>query len=94
MRQAHALTTRVAQMLHRSAARGQRSTPGGDAPQIDPLAALETRIRHLEALLEGLQDAVHRESTRQNKHIAELESRLEPTALAVALSKHARQRGL
>ena len=55
--------------------------------------ALEARISHLEALLEGLQDSVHRESARQSKRIAELEARTEPAALAVALSRNARNRG-
>jgi hypothetical protein len=55
--------------------------------------ALEARISHLEALLEGLQDSVHRESARQTKRIAELEARTEPAALAIALSRNARDRG-
>jgi hypothetical protein len=37
---------------------------------------------------------VHRESLRHSDRIAELEARLEPSALAVALSTNARQRGL
>ncbi len=67
------------------------TTPEADAGRV---RALETRISHLEALLEGLQDAVHRESARQSKRIAELEARTEPAALAVALSRNARDRGL
>jgi hypothetical protein len=65
------------------------------ALQADPVRfrALETRISHLEALLEGLQDSVHRESGRQSKRIAELEARTEPAALAIALSRNARDRG-
>ncbi len=73
-------------------------TPAGLAPVTDTdparVRALETRISHLEALLEGLQDSVHRESARQSKRIAELEARTEPAALAVALSRNARDRGL
>jgi hypothetical protein len=72
------------------------STPATEPspPPSDALAALEARVAHLEGLLEGLQDSVHRESTRQRKQIADLEAQLEPAALAVALSRDARQRGL
>jgi hypothetical protein len=56
--------------------------------------SLEGRIAHLERLVEGLQDSVHRETARQNQRITELEARMEPAALAVALSKDARKRGL
>jgi hypothetical protein len=58
------------------------------------LVALEERIAHLEKLLEGLQDSVHRESERQGRRIAELETRIEPAALGEAMSRDARQRGL
>jgi hypothetical protein len=37
---------------------------------------------------------VHRESTRQRERIAELEARIQPAALARALSEDARERGL
>jgi exonuclease VII large subunit len=56
--------------------------------------ALEARVAHLEEMLQGLQDSVHREFERQNKRITELENRMEPAALAQALSKDARERGL
>ncbi len=76
----------------------QLATPAGPGPvpEADSVrfGALETRISHLEALLEGLQDSVHRESARQSKRIAELEARTEPAALAIALSRNARDRGL
>jgi hypothetical protein len=58
------------------------------------MQSLERRVAHLEELLEGLQDAMYREATRQSKRIADLEARLEPSALAVALSRDARERGL
>lgn len=68
----------------------------GAAPGLDPtrVAALEERIAHLEQLLEGLQDSVHRESTRQDKRIAELEAQIQPAAIGAALTKDARERGL
>jgi hypothetical protein len=57
-------------------------------------ADLLTRVEHLEQLVEALQDSVHRESERQSKLISDLEARLQPAALTVALSKDARERGL
>ena len=55
---------------------------------------LEERVKHLEQLVEALQDSVHRESERQGKRINELEARTQPSALSVALSRDARERGL
>jgi hypothetical protein len=63
-------------------------------PDPDVILALEARIAHLEQLLEGLQDSVHRESARQAKLISELEARIQPAAMSAALSKDARERGL
>jgi hypothetical protein len=60
----------------------------------DQLRALEARIKHVEALVQGLQDSVHRESSRQAKRITELEARIQPDALGKALSNDARARGL
>ena len=54
----------------------------------DPVTApddLRARMVHLEALVQGLQDSVYRESQRLDKRIAELEARLDPAALAAAL---------
>jgi len=61
------------------------------APRLDHL---EGRIVELEAAMEGLQDAVHREFTRHNDAIAELRQRMEPRRLARALSDDARRRGI
>jgi hypothetical protein len=63
-------------------------------PEQDPLRALEERITHVEELVQGLQDSVHRESQRVNKRITELEARVQPAALGKALSEDARTRGL
>ena len=51
-------------------------------------------MAHLERLLEGLQDSVHRESERHAKMIAELQTQLEPGAISAALAEDARNRGL
>jgi hypothetical protein len=60
----------------------------------EDVRALEARVQHLEALVQGLQDSVHRESTRHDKRIADLEDRMKPSALGKALSDDARARGL
>jgi Tfp pilus assembly protein FimV len=70
--------------------------PAADAadPQPEALRALETRVAHLESLLQGLQDSVHRESKRHSELIAELQAQVEPAAIRAALAEDARQRGL
>ena len=44
--------------------------------------------------MEGLQDAVHRESVRPDARLAALEHRTQPETVAKALSDDARRRGL
>jgi predicted RNA-binding Zn ribbon-like protein len=65
----------------------------GRQPHED-LKRLRQRLEHLEALVEGLQDAVHRDSVRHEERMAELERKTQPEALAKALSDDARRRGL
>lgn len=55
---------------------------------------LETRLEHLEAQLEGLQDAVHRRAVLEDEQIDELRRRTAPEQLARDLSHDARRRGL
>ena len=73
---------------------GRVSTARRSAPQPDDLERLRKRLEHLEALVEGLQDAVHRDSIRHEQRMSELERKTEPEALARALSDDARRRGL
>ncbi len=88
------LVTRIRQLRQTGrATEGQQSSDTSD-PDRARVVRLEERIAHLEQLLEGLQDSVHRESERQGKRIAELEARIEPGALGEAMSKDARERGL
>ena len=63
----------------------------GDERRIE---VLEERVDQLEALLEGLQDAVHRESIREGGRIGALEKRTEPSEISRALNRDARERGL
>jgi len=83
------LTARIRQMR-------RATTTDVTSPDTNPagIESLQARIADLEKLVQGLQDAVYRESQRNEKRITELEARVEPSALAVALSKDARDRGL
>jgi uncharacterized coiled-coil protein SlyX len=88
------LVARIRQMRRVASA---RSRPGGAAapePQPSRLEVLETRVAHLEQLVEGLQDSVHRESDRHARLIAELQDQVEPGAMSAALARDARERGL
>lgn len=75
------------------AARDRQDTRAAD-PEVDAFSALETRVKHLERLVEGLQDSVHRESERHSKLIADLQAQIEPGAMGAALAEDARNRGL
>ena len=88
------LIARIRQMRRTTDSSGK--APQTTAPRHDTTAleVLQTRVEHLEQLVEGLQDSIHRESERHGKRIAELEARMEPAAISVALSKDARDRGL
>lgn len=74
----------------RSAADAQDAHAGRD----DRVDALEARLAHLEQLVEGLQDSVHRESERHSKRIDELQTQVQPGAMSAALAEDARARGL
>ena len=69
-----------------------------ESPSVDPdedrLLSIEARVAQLEQLVQGLQDSVHREASRQADRIADLETRTQPGVLGQALSEDARARGL
>jgi hypothetical protein len=88
------LVARIRQIRRALATSHAPAKPSPTHPEHDPLRALEVRITHLEQLVQGLQDSVHRESLRQSKRIGELEARIQPAALGKALSEDARERGL
>jgi uncharacterized coiled-coil protein SlyX len=95
MREREGLIARVRQI--RRVAEATESSPALIEEELtDParFEALEARIAHLEELLEGLQDSVYREAQRSERRLTELETKVEPSALAEALSKDARERGL
>jgi hypothetical protein len=71
---------------------GARSSPDpGWEQRLETLAA---RVEHLEAELEGLQDAVYRQAVLERENIGDLRRRTEPEQLARDLGQHARRRGL
>jgi hypothetical protein len=78
--------------LRRRRAREDKARGASEAA--DPIRSLEQRVAHLEAMIEGLQDAVHRESQRTREQLDELRRRTEPAELSRALSRDARERGL
>jgi BMFP domain-containing protein YqiC len=94
MRERDGLIARIRQIRRMSAEAGGEARPSTSAPGRDELRALEARIAHLEQVVQGLQDSVHRESTRLSKRIGELEARTQPAALGRAMSEDARKRGL
>ena len=94
MRERERLIARIRQARRVSEPADEAAHPPPVEAEQDQLRALEARLEHLEALLQGLQDSVDRESLRQAKRITELEARIRPGALGKALSDDARARGL
>ena len=80
--------------VRRLVAGADRTDGHTDGAEAVRLQALETRVMHLERLVEGLQDSVHRESERHEKLIADLHAQVQPGALGPALAEHARGRRL
>src|SRR5215217_3226263 len=68
-----------------------RSRDAGWEQRLDTLAA---RVEHLEAELEGLQDAVYRQAVLERENIGELRRRTQPEQLARDLVQDTRRRGL
>lgn len=86
------LIARIRQIRRRAADR-ERPISGAGDPLPDRLEALEARVAHLEQLLEGLQDSVHRESARHAKLIGELQAQVQPGTMGAALAQDKRNRG-
>jgi hypothetical protein len=87
------LITRILQ-IRRSSATARRRSSSTVEPDDGVIRALEDRVTHLEQMVQGLQDSVHREALRYGKRLAELEAQIHPAALSKSLSKDARERGL
>jgi hypothetical protein len=76
--------------------RGRVASAPGTRPPADRrrYEELRDRVERLESVVEGLQDALYRETQRQDERIAALHARTEPDEIARALSADARRRGL
>ena len=86
--------TRLSRLWRRRGA-GQRSGLGAPDPGLEHrVETLEARLKHLEAELEGLQDALYRQAVLEGEHVGELRRRMAPEQLARDLSQDARRRGL
>jgi uncharacterized coiled-coil protein SlyX len=81
----------VLDRIARVGRRARRRAPAVPAQRLD---RLEERVSHLENMLEGFQDSVHREITRMNLEADQLRELTEPAAIRRSLSDDARIRGL
>jgi uncharacterized coiled-coil protein SlyX len=93
-RQVAALASRLAPAWRARETDAEPSGRGLDPDIERRFAALDQRIEHLEAALEGLQDALYRQSVRADEQHAEMSERTDPGRLAQELSADARRRGL
>ena len=94
MREREGLIARIRQIRRVAAAADSPSKPAGVETGDDRVEALQTRVAHLERLVEGLQDSVHRESERHENLIAELQAQIQPGVMGAAIAENARSRGL
>jgi predicted methyltransferase MtxX (methanogen marker protein 4) len=94
MREREGLIARIRQVRRAAAASVERARPSTTDSDAERVHALERRVADLEELVQGLQDSVYRESLRQSELISKLQSQVQPAAIAAALSKDARERGL
>lgn len=88
------LIARIRQIRRAPTPPEQPTAGDPDDTDAERLQALEARVAHVERLLEGLQDSVHRESERHEKLIAELQTQVQPQAMGAALAEDTRSRGL
>jgi hypothetical protein len=94
LREREGLIARIRQIRRVAAPAEKPTTTSAADPSAVAVNALQERLAHLEHLVEGLQDSVHRESERHDKLIAELQAQVQPEAMGAALSRNARDRGL
>jgi len=79
--------------------RARHPDPEPTRAPLDPeverrLQTLDGRMEHLEAALEGLQDALYRQAQREDETRADLRRRTDPDRIARELSADARRRKL
>jgi hypothetical protein len=81
----------IQQRRRTTTARGSQAEEGADPDQ--RIRVLEKRVEHLEALVEGLQDSVHREAGRHDKEMKALEERTRTPEVARAVHEYSRELG-
>jgi hypothetical protein len=84
----------VTQQQRKAKTEAPTGSDEADVDQAGRIADLERRVEQLEALLEALQDSVHRQTTRQDKEIEALDERTRAPELARTLGKYSEERGL
>jgi hypothetical protein len=89
----------VGQLLERviQQRRSANAATGSERDEVDHeqrIRALEQQVGHLESLLEGLQDSIHREAARHDKEMEALEAKIQAPEMARALDKYSRERGV
>jgi hypothetical protein len=94
MRDREKLIARIRNLRRAAAVTDSRAPVPASKLDPDRLDALEGRVAHLEQLLEGFQDSVHREAIRQGKRLSDIEAQIQPATLGAALNKDVRERGL
>ena len=67
---------------------------GAAGPEADRIVALESRLDRLESLVEGLQDAIHRDAVRREREIDNLEQKTAPHRISRSLAEYDRRHGL
>ena len=88
------MQARMIQLWRRRPERRQSGPGAPDARWEHRVEKLEARMQHLEAELEGLQDALYRQAVLEREHVGDLRRRTTPEQLARDLSEDARRRGL
>jgi len=72
----------------------RKARRSADRPSDAEFAAIDERLKALEAMVEGLQDALYRQAVHHDSRIDDLTRRIAPEELARSLSADARKRGL
>jgi hypothetical protein len=88
------LLDRIVRLRRADAARVDAERAGALDDQTRSLVQLNDRVDQLEAVVEDLQDSLHRRSVRQDEEIDDLRRATKPGAIAQALAQDARARGL
>jgi hypothetical protein len=89
-----AIAEQVSRVWRRRSSGAALETAAAEVDGDRRLKTVEARIEHLEAALEGLQDALYRHEVLDEESIGDLRRRTDPEQMARDLSDDARRRGL